>query len=139
MIKKINIDDLITFNNIGVQVNDNFLALFNLKDIINSDYENVFGYYIDNKLVGFIHISKLYENMDIINIVVDASYRRQGIGSKLLNFIISLFDDCKTILLEVNENNKDAIDLYKRNNFKVINIRTKYYGNDNALIMKRDV
>lgn len=139
MIKKINIDDLITFNNIGVQVNDNFLALFNLKDIINSDYENVFGYYIDNKLVGFIHISKLYENMDIINIVVDASYRRQGIGSKLLNFIISLFDDCKTILLDVNENNKDAIDLYKRNNFKVINIRTKYYGNDNALIMKRDV
>lgn len=139
MIKKINIDDLITFNNIGVQVNDNFLALFNLKDIINSGYENVFGYYIGNKLVGFIHISKLYENMDIINIVVDASYRRQGIGSKLLNFIISLFDDCKTILLEVNENNKDAIDLYKRNNFKVINIRTKYYGNDNALIMKRDV
>ncbi len=139
MIRKINIDDLITFNNIGVQVNDNFLALFNLKDIINSDYEYVFGYYIGNKLVGFIHISKLYENMDIINIVVDASYRRQGIGSKLLNFIISLFDDCKTILLEVNENNKDAIDLYKRNNFKVINIRTKYYGNDNALIMKRDV
>lgn len=139
MIKKINIDDLITFNNIGVQVNNNFLALFNLKDIINSDYEYVFGYYIDNKLVGFIHISKLYENVDIINIVVDSSYRKQGIGSKLLNFIISLFDDCKTILLEVNENNKDAIDLYKRNNFKVINIRTKYYGNDNALIMKRDV
>lgn len=139
MIKKINIDDLITFNNIGVQVNDNFIALFNLKDIINSDYEYVFGYYIDNKLVGFIHISKLYENVDIINIVVDTSYRRQGIGSKLLNFIISLFDDCKTILLEVNENNKDAIDLYKRNDFKVINIRTKYYKNDNALIMKRDV
>lgn len=139
MIKKINIDDLITFNNIGVQVNNNFLALFNLKDIINSDYEYVFGYYIDNKLVGFIHISKLYENVDIINIVVDSSYRKQGIGSKLLNFIISLFDDCKTILLEVNENNKDAIDLYKKNNFKVINIRTKYYGNDNALIMKRDV
>ncbi len=139
MIKKINIDDLITFNNIGVQVNNNFLALFNLKDIINSDYEYVFGYYIDNKLVGFIHISKLYENVDIINIVVDSSYRKQGIGSKLLNFIISLFDDCKTILLEVNENNKDAINLYKRNNFKVINIRTKYYGNDNALIMKRDV
>ena len=42
-------------------------------------------------------------------------------------------------MLEVNEHNKEAINLYKKNGFVEINRREKYYGNDDALIMKRDV
>ena len=43
------------------------------------------------------------------------------------------------ITLEVNENNKIAINFYKKNNFYEINCRRNYYGDDSAIIMKRDV
>ena len=81
----------------------------------------------------------MYENIDIVNIVVDKDYRRKGIGNSLLKYIINLFDDVTGIMLEVNEHNESAINLYSVNNFKVINRRKKYYGNDDALIMRREV
>ncbi|MDE5888736.1 MAG: GNAT family N-acetyltransferase, partial [Bacilli bacterium] len=90
-------------------------------------------------LVGFIHFSKMYETVDIVNIVVDECLRNKGIASKLINELINYFDDVTNIMLEVNENNIPAISLYKKNKFYVINKRDNYYGNDNALIMKRDV
>ena len=77
--------------------------------------------------------------MDIVNIVVDPKYRRRGIANELINFSISYFDDLNSVMLEVNEHNKEAINLYKKNGFIEISRRKKYYGNDDALIMKRDV
>ena len=39
-------------------------------------------------------------------------------------------------ILRMNDN---IYEMYEKNNFKVIHKREKYYGNDDALIMKRDV
>ncbi len=139
MVDKIVLDELDRFNELGIQVNSNFVNLFSLNDILNSEFDYVYGYYLDSKLVGFIHLNKMYENIDIVNIVVDKDYRRKGIGNSLLKYVINLFDDVTGIMLEVNEHNESAINLYSVNNFKVINRRKKYYGNDDALIMKRDV
>ena len=139
MVDKIGLDELDRFNELGIQVNSNFVNLFSLNDILNSAFDYVSGYYLDSKLVGFIHLNKMYENIDIVNIVVDKDYRRKGIGNSLLKYVINLFDDVTGIMLEVNEHNESAINLYSVNNFKVINRRKKYYGNNDALIMKRDV
>ena len=139
MINSISIENIDEFNNLGIQVNNNFTNVFNLEDILKSDIDKIYGYYDNNKLVGFIHISKLYEVMDIINIVVDKEYRNKGIGTKLLNYIVDNYKDINSIMLEVNENNNNAIDFYKKNDFKIINTRKNYYKDGNALIMKRDV
>ena len=139
MIKNVSLDDLEYFNKLGLQVNDNFINLFNLEDIILSEYEYLFGYYLDNKLVGFIHLTKSFEIVDIINVVVDSSYRRKGIANELIKYCMNYFADVVSFMLEVNVNNVSAISLYEKNNFKVIHKREKYYGNDDALIMKRDV
>ncbi len=139
MVNKLTIEDKNLFNELGLLVNNNFINVFNLEDILNSEYDYLFGYYDNNKLIGFIHLNKLYENMDIVNIVVNPEYRKQGIGTKLLDYSVRLFDDIKTILLEVNENNVGAIEFYKKFNFEIINVRNNYYGSDAALIMKRDV
>ena len=77
--------------------------------------------------------------MDIVNIVVDREVRKQGIATKLINYVIDLFDDIDNVMLEVNENNIPAISLYKKNKFEIINKRNNYYGSDAALIMKRVV
>lgn len=139
MVNKIGLNDIDRFIELGLQVNSNFNNLFNLNDLLNSEYDYIFGYYDNNELVGFIHVNKLYENMDIINIVVDNDYRRRGIGNKLLEYVINYFNDVDSIMLEVNVNNTAAINLYTVNKFEVINKRLKYYGTDDALIMKRDV
>ena len=137
MVNKISIKDLERFNELGVLVNSNFSNVYKLNDIIESVYDDVYGYYEDNRLVGFIHISKLYEMMDIVNIVVDEEYRKKGIATKLIDYVIYLFNDVDNVMLEVNENNKKAIALYKKNKFEIINKRNNYYGSDSALIMKR--
>lgn len=139
MVNKISLEDLEVFNKLGLQVNSNFSNLYDLSQIIDSQYDYVYGYYLDDKLVGFVHITKLYETMDIVNIVVDREVRKQGIATKLINYVIDLFDDIDNVMLEVNENNIPALSLYKKNNFEIINKRNNYYGSDAALIMKRVV
>ncbi|MBE6146350.1 MAG: GNAT family N-acetyltransferase [Firmicutes bacterium] len=139
MVNKISLEYLDAFNKLGFQVNSNFSNLYNLSKIIESQYDYVYGYYLDDKLVGFIHVTKLYETMDIVNVVVDREVRKQGIATKLINYVIDLFDDIDNVMLEVNENNIPAISLYKKNNFEIINKRNNYYGSDAALIMKRVV
>ena len=71
MINKVVLSDLERFNELGSLVNSKFANLFNLESLLASKYDYVYGYYDNDKLVGFIHINKLYENMDIVNIVVD--------------------------------------------------------------------
>ncbi len=139
MVNKISIEDKVLFNKLGNLINNNFSNLFNLESIINSDYDYLLGYYENNLLVGFVHFSKMYETVDIVNIVVDESMRNKGIATKLLEEMLSSFDDVTNIMLEVNENNISAINFYKKNNFYIINKRNNYYGRDAALIMKRDV
>ncbi len=139
MVNKIKIEDLNRFNELGLLVNDNFVNVYKLSDILDSEYDYLFGYYENDLLVSFIHISKLYETMDIVNIVVDFAYRKKGIASTLISYVCNLFDDVENVMLEVNEKNNAAISLYKKNNFEIINKRNNYYGSDAALIMKRVV
>lgn len=139
MISNTSLDDKDSFYELGRLLKSNFESLFNLENILSSSYDFVYGYYIDNKLVAFIHINKMYENVDIVNIVVDSKYRRKGIGKELIEYIVNNFEDINSIMLEVNENNIPAINLYRKLNFYEVNRRLKYYGNDTAIIMKRDV
>ena len=139
MVNKITLKDIERFNELGFLINSNFSNVYNLSQILDSQYDDVYGYYIDNKLVGFIHITKLYETMDIVNVVVDGDYRKQGIATKLIDYVIGLFNDVENVMLEVNENNIAAISLYKKSKFEVISQRNNYYGSDAALIMKRVV
>lgn len=139
MIKEVSLNDIILFNELGLIINSNFDKLFILSDILSSEYDYLYGYYDNNILVGFIHISKMYEVIDIVNIVVNKDYRKRGIATLLINYVIEKFDDVESILLEVNEHNSDAISLYLNNKFYEVNRRLCYYGNDAAIIMKRDV
>lgn len=135
MIRKINENDFESVYKLGNIVNDNFVKLFDLRKISNLDYSNIYVYEKDNKILGFIHIEKMYETVDIINIVVDPKYQHNHIGSELLQCVI---DNIKfdRIMLEVNENNTNAINFYKKFKFKEINRRKKYYGESDAIIME---
>lgn len=139
MISSVTLEYNDSFKDLGLLVNSNFNNVYKLEELTDSIYDFVFGYFINNQLVGFIHVNKLYETMDVVNIVINPDYRNKGIATSLLDYSINYFDDINSVMLEVNENNVAAISLYKKNNFIVINKRNNYYGSDAALIMKRDV
>lgn len=138
MVKEVTLLDQDEYLKLGLLVNINFEKLYNLESLLNSEYDKIFGYFEDNVLRAFIHVRVLYETVEIINIVVDPLYRRKGIATLLLKYIMNI-KEIKEILLEVNINNEVAIKTYEKNGFKVISERKNYYGSDTALIMKRDV
>lgn len=107
---------------------------FKTSDI--AETEKVFVFEIDKKICGFIQILSLYETLEIVNIAVSEEYKRQGIGTKLIDFVINKFNP-EHILLEVSMSNENAINFYKKNNF--IAIRTIKHYNDlgDALAMER--
>lgn len=89
--------------------------------------------------VGYIEIQKLYEVLDIIDIVIYEEYRKKGFASKLLQYVIDNNKNVEKIMLEVREDNYPAIKLYEKFDFKKIGERKKYYKDKSAYIMERVV
>ncbi len=139
MIKDLTIQDNERFLYLGGLIKSGFGKTNDLKKILDSENEYVVGFYDEEELLGFLYYSKSFDTIDIIDIVVDENYRRKGIATKLITRVVNNHGDIHTIFLEVNENNTAAIEAYEKNGFKVISRRIKYYGDDDALIMKRDV
>lgn len=138
MVSNYKIEDIKEINELGTTLNPKFTTLFHINNLNHN--ERIYVYKENNHVIGFLHVSLNYEIADILNIIVKEEKRKQGIASLLFDYMITdLPKNITKILLEVNENNKDAINFYYKFNFKVINIRKKYYGNNSALIMERSL
>lgn len=138
MIREANVYDIPRINELGEVLNNNFSQVNDLNDMLNDDISLVYVYEIDNKVVGFITATHLYDTCDILSLVVDINYRRLHIASNLLNYLISeCGESLKLMTLEVATKNKAAISLYEKFNFNIVNIRQKYYKDDDAYLMAR--
>jgi ribosomal-protein-alanine N-acetyltransferase len=135
MIDKLSLDYKLDYDRLGYRLNSNFSYLFNLEETINKPYNYVFGYFEDNKLLGFIHIVLTVDEADLINIVVDSLYQHKKIGTKLIYYVIKRFD-LKALTLEVRESN-DAVKFYEHLGFEIKRTIPKYYGNESAYLMKK--
>jgi len=104
-------------------VKNQFISQFN-KNVNLS-----FGCFNNKKLVAFlignlIFIEKVSE-YEILFIYVKKTYRRKGLANYLLNkiYIQKNKSNLKKIFLKVAENNFPAIEMYRKNNFELLNIR----------------
>lgn len=92
----------------------------------------------ENEIVSFGGIKIILDEADIMNIVTRKDKRNQGFAKFLLNELITIAEEqnCKTITLEVDENNLPAIKLYTDFEFKEVGKRKEYYKNgDTAILM----
>lgn len=91
----------------------------------------------ENEIVSFGGIKIILDEADIMNIVTKKNKRNQGFAKFLLNELITIAkeENCKTITLEVDENNLPAIKLYKDFEFKEVGKRKNYYKNGNTAIL----
>jgi ribosomal-protein-alanine N-acetyltransferase len=86
---------------------------------------------------GFLKYSVIYDKIEIDHIEVKKEYRNQGIGTKLLEYLVKIAkkQNLINITLEVKETNLQAIHLYKKLNFKEVAKREKYYNGTDGILM----
>lgn len=143
-IRAINVEDL---NKMCEIEKENFTDPWDFKilffEVIKNDKSVFFGAYIDEVLVGYIGFWCFDDNIDIINLAVLDEYKRQGIASKLFDslLIYANFLKPKTITLEVNVNNENAVQLYKKLGFITLRVIKNYYSktNEDAYLMQKEV
>lgn len=142
-IDKMSLEDLISIKDILTTEFDDFWNY----EILKSELESNNSYFfvaknISGEIVGFAGIKIILDEADIMNIVVKKDFRNNGIGSLLLDYLISYSKsiNLKTITLEVNEINIPAIKLYEKFVFEKLGIRKKYYnGKNDAIIMSKKI
>lgn len=110
-------------------------------DCADDPYEKLFCYKENNKVVGFISYSIIYERAELNYIVTDLKYRRCGIGQRLLDYALSDLKNnmVENFSLEVNVNNEEAIHFYLKNGFKIKATRSNYYEDGDAYLMVLEV
>ena len=135
MISKLTKEEVQEVIQLGTMLNPNSSKLFHIENL--NPNETIYIYKENNINKGFIHIQNGLDIIDLLNIIVKPEYQNQGIGSVLLKYIIDNKQD-KKIMLEVRSKNINAIKLYQKYDFKIINIRKNYYKDDDAIIMERN-
>lgn len=96
---------------------------------------------IDRKLVGYLICSHYVDAWHLMNVAVDPSRLRAGIGSALLRAMLASDESGSgRYTLEVRTSNTPAIELYQRFGFTTEGRRRNYYRDtgEDALIMWRE-
>ena len=140
-IEKMNLNHLNELQEILISDFDDFWSFSTLKEEVENENSSYIIGKINNEIIGFAGLKKIFDQADIMNIVIKKTYRNQGIGTLLLENLIFLAKDLNilNLFLEVNEQNKPAIHLYEKLGFKKLGVRKKYYNNNNGIIMKKNL
>tara|TARA_Y100001947_G_C10295877_1_gene284936 strand:+ start:663 stop:1094 length:432 start_codon:yes stop_codon:yes gene_type:complete len=92
--------------------------------------------YSDKELVGYCMLRYGPNEVRLINMAVDPSLQKMGIGKKLLNHFLNNIPKDSSAYLEVKRGNFPAIKLYLNAGFKDIAIREDYYPDgEDAIVM----
>lgn len=96
---------------------------------------------IDNKVVGYLCATIIFDDCDILKIIVNQNFQRQGVGRNLIYELnnICVHQDTKKIHLEVSVKNTKAISFYENLGFEYICTREKYYDGVDAKIYEMSV
>lgn len=110
------------------------------KDYIEKEFEiNPFAKFLvlkeENKVIGYIYYSDIYERAEINQFGIETFHRNCGKGQKLLKKLIEVVD--KSITLEVRKDNISAIRVYEKLGFKRKAIRKNYYDGVDGILMER--
>jgi len=102
----------------------------------NYDYYYTFVIVNDNKVIGYISATIIFDECNLLKIIVDQQYRGKGYGKLLVQ---KLIDICKEkfvnkIYLEVRKDNEVAKSFYSKLGFMKETERSGYYDGVDAEI-----
>lgn len=95
--------------------------------------------FADKTLAGFLISRCAASELEILNLAVAPEFRRAGAASSLLAACIAnaSVHGALRAFLEVRESNHAALELYRRNGFRINGFRTQYYQHphEGAILM----
>lgn len=82
-------------------------------------------------VLGYIGSQTVEGETDMMNVAVHPSYRRQGIGERLILTLVNALKekDSHSLTLEVRASNDPAKTLYEKLGFAQVGLRKNYYRN----------
>lgn len=140
MIKQIDRSSLLQIEEIERECFEDFYSLSTLESSFSSP--SFFGLIkYGDTIKGYILASVVLDTADIDKVAVKKEYRNQKIATQLISKLESelKLKGVKEVFLEVRRSNLPAINLYKSNGYQKISERKNYYGNEDALIFKKDL
>ena len=93
----------------------------------------------NEEVVGFLIFLQVDIKLEIIKIATSSSALRLGVATALIDYMFNYGKSAgfSGVILEVNEKNAPAINLYEKLGFKKIHVRKKYYNYTfDAIIME---
>lgn len=137
MIREINDNDIETISNLVYDFDQHFSKHYDLNYYLDNKIYKIFVY--EKEYIRGVIIATVLDNdLEILFIYVKNEDRNQGIATSLINYLIKEFN-VKNIFLEVSLKNENAICLYKKLGFKIINIRKNYYKDSDAYLMRKEI
>ncbi|MEM3840782.1 MAG: GNAT family N-acetyltransferase [Candidatus Bathyarchaeia archaeon] len=120
----------------GEPLNEDLEAIFNFES--PNEKCRFFVAEEDGKIVGFsrVHFYRWNKSAYVINLLVDAGYRRRGIGSLLLKAMedFAREKDARVLMFDTAIDNIPALNLYLKNGFKICGYNEKLYENDKTAL-----
>lgn len=93
-------------------------------------------------LCGYIGSQSVMDEADMMNVAVHPDFRRQGVGQRLVDSLVSALKERKvqSLALEVRVSNESAVALYKKLGFATVGCRPNYYRHpkEDAYIMRKE-
>ncbi len=138
-IKQINENDI----DLCYELDSNSISLWSKKQWSNEFKKKdtkIFGLLIANLLIGLCVFQVVLDEAQITYFVVDKKYRKRGLGSYLMSFLIKRCEkmNLNKLLLEVSQSNSIAQEFYNRFDFSTVGIRKNYYKDGaNALLKEK--
>ncbi len=104
---------------------------------------NIFGLREHGRLLAYLSLYHIGEEMEILNLAVTPARRRQGLGSRLLGLVLQIGRNMgiEHVLLEVRESNVAARSLYAGLGFRQVGVRRRYYpdNGEDALLLRLEL
>lgn len=94
-------------------------------------------------IAGVVIFRIVVDEAEVLNIAVEADWRRRGMGSRLINDVMAACNaaGAKKIFLEVRDSNQAARQFYSRLGFKQTGRRRQYYRapTEDAVVLVRTI
>ena len=136
-IKQINERDI----DLCYELDSNTISLWSKKQWANEfkkEGTRSFGLLIANLLIGICVFQVVLDEAQINYFVVDQKFRKRGLGSYLMSYLIERCEklNLRKLLLEVSHNNAPAEKFYSRFDFSTVGIRKNYYKDGSDAVLK---
>ena len=96
-----------------------------------------------NNVAGFAILRQVGDDGELLQIAVDKSARRCGIGDVLIDAVLKYSEEknYNSVFLEVRSGNEAAIRMYEKHGFTLMRIRRDYYiaPDEDAFVMVKAI